>query len=101
MFGANLASRTVAATTTLLPTVLAGRRLTSNDRTGTARPAPLLFVSSGQINCLIPAGLNFGARIIRVEGPRLLKGRGEVVAQVKYRDIYFVYSLNPVSINIQ
>jgi len=49
LFGSNLASTTVSASTLPLPTVLAGTQVTLN---GAA--VPLFFVSSGQINFQVP-----------------------------------------------
>ena len=43
-----------------LPTVLAGIRVAVTDSRGSQRPAPLLFVSPGQINYQIPPGTSLG-----------------------------------------
>ena len=53
-FGSNLATSTVSATTTPLPTTLGGVTVTITDRNNVARSAPLFFVSAGQINLQIP-----------------------------------------------
>ena len=57
LFGNTLAIRTEVAATNPLPTNLAGTTVRVRDSFGTELPAPLFFVSAGQINCLIPAGL--------------------------------------------
>lgn len=56
IFGTNLASQTVSATSLPLPTALAGTSVTL-----AGQPLPLFFVSSGQINAQIPFGLPNGS----------------------------------------
>jgi uncharacterized protein (TIGR03437 family) len=67
VFGLNLATGTLAATATPLPTTLLGAKVTVTDRNGTARLAPLFFVSPGQINYLVPTGTVAGNATIKVE----------------------------------
>jgi|GEM_PF-1966369 len=55
-FGSGLATATQSATTLPLPTSLAGTRVLVKDSVGVERLAPLFFVSSLQVNYLIPAG---------------------------------------------
>ncbi len=64
-FGANLATATVVATTTL-PTTLGGSTLRVRDSAGAERLAPLFFVSAGQINFLVPTGTALGTATITV-----------------------------------
>ncbi len=59
-FGANLATGSQAATSTPLPTTLAGATLRLTDSVGAARLAPLFFAAPGQINYLIPAETALG-----------------------------------------
>ncbi len=66
IFGSNLATNTLAAGATPLPTTLANRRVTISDGTGVERPTPLLYVSPTQINCIIPTGLTSGWQIVRL-----------------------------------
>lgn len=56
LFGQRLATASAAATTTPLPTALAGTTVRVKDSAGVERLAPLFFVSAGQINYLIPQG---------------------------------------------
>ncbi|MDP2998554.1 MAG: hypothetical protein Q8N47_13790 [Bryobacterales bacterium] len=70
IFGANLAAATVEAQTIPLPTSLGGVKVTSN-----GKPAPLYFVSSGQINAqlpwdILPPGTSSGvaAIVVSVDG---------------------------------
>ncbi len=49
VYGQNLSSQTVSAASLPLPTVLGGLTITIN-----GRPAPLLFVSPGQVNLQVP-----------------------------------------------
>ncbi len=65
-FGVNLATQTVAATSTPLPTTLAGTTLRVRDSAGVERPAPLFFVSPGQINYQVPAGTALGVATLTV-----------------------------------
>lgn len=67
VFGLNLATGTLAATATPLPTTLLNAKVTVTDRNGTARLAPLFFVSPGQINYLVPTGTVAGNATIKVE----------------------------------
>lgn len=65
-FGQNLATANASATTTPLPTSLAGSSVRVRDSVGTERLAPLFFVSAGQINFLVPAGTASGTATITV-----------------------------------
>ncbi len=53
-FGSGLATATQGATSTPLPTSLAGTQVAVKDSAGTERPAPLFYVSPTQINYEIP-----------------------------------------------
>jgi uncharacterized protein (TIGR03437 family) len=59
-FGEGLAPRTQAASGLPLPTELAGTQVRLRDSQGVERLAPLFFVSPGQINLQIPAGMATG-----------------------------------------
>lgn len=65
-FGQNLATANASATTTPLPTTLAGSTVKVRDSIGTERLAPLFFVSAGQVNFLVPSGTALGTAIITV-----------------------------------
>ena len=56
MYGPNPASSTAPALGVLLPTTLGGVTLMVQDSTGTQRLAPLIWVSSTQINFVVPDG---------------------------------------------
>jgi uncharacterized protein (TIGR03437 family) len=60
VFGTNLATATQEAPSTPLPLVLAGTVVRVRDSFDVERPAPLFFVSPGQINCQIPPGTAAG-----------------------------------------
>jgi uncharacterized protein (TIGR03437 family) len=66
LFGSNLATSTVSASTTTLPTELGGVQVVVLDANGTRRNAPLFFVSPTQINFQIPAGTSAGTAVIYV-----------------------------------
>ena len=63
-FGSNLATATLVATVTPLPTSLAGTTVKVRDSFGTERLASLFFVSPTQVNYQIPAGTTNGAASI-------------------------------------
>ncbi len=60
LFGQNLATGTVAATVTPLPTTLGGVTVAVTDSANVTRNAPLFFVSAGQINFQVPVGTAAG-----------------------------------------
>src|SRR5262245_26711138 len=66
LFGAGLASGSQAATSLPLPTVLANVSVNFKDASGTEQLAPLFFVSSSQINYLVPARTASGAALVTV-----------------------------------
>lgn len=65
-FGQNLTTQTVVATSLPLPSALGGVSVRVTDSTGTARLAPLFFVSPGQINYEIPKDTAQGVAFIEV-----------------------------------
>jgi uncharacterized protein (TIGR03437 family) len=67
VFGANLASATVAASMLPLPTVLANTRVRILDRTGVERLGGLFFVSPFQINFVVPPDTAPGYAIVNVD----------------------------------
>jgi uncharacterized protein (TIGR03437 family) len=64
-FGPNLASVTEVASTTPLPTTIAGASIIVQDSAGIERFAPLFFVSPNQINYQIPPGASPGPALIK------------------------------------
>jgi uncharacterized protein (TIGR03437 family) len=65
-YGVNLATGTALATTSPLPTELAGTRVEVTDSQGVTRNAALFYVSPGQINYLIPEQTALGLAQVRV-----------------------------------
>jgi len=65
-FGERLATATALAETTPLPAELAGTTVRVTDAAGVERVAPLIFVSPGQVNFLLPAGTGAGIATITV-----------------------------------
>lgn len=65
-FGINLATQTQAATSSPLPTDLAGTKVMVKDGAGIERLAPLFFVSPTQINYQMPANTTNGLAAITV-----------------------------------
>jgi uncharacterized protein (TIGR03437 family) len=68
VFGANLASTTGQAAAQPLPVSLGGVSITVQDSAGTSAAAPLLYVSPGQINFLMPKGLATGVATFTITG---------------------------------
>ena len=66
VFGQNLATATVAAITTPLPTSLGGTSVRLRDSSGQEKLAPLFFVSPGQINFQIAPGLLTGTVLANI-----------------------------------
>ncbi len=66
LFGADLATGVAIGQTVPLPTTLLGTTVTVRDSAGTNRPAPLFFVSPGQINFQVPQGTVQGQATIIV-----------------------------------
>jgi uncharacterized protein (TIGR03437 family) len=82
-FGQGLSTGTQVASTLPLPTSLLGTSVSVRDSLGVSRSAPLLFVSPGQINHLIPAGTASGTATITVQSGSGQTSTGSVqVAQV-------------------
>ena len=81
-FGQYLAVGTQAASTVPLPTTLLGTRLKVVDSAGAERFAPLFFVSSNQINYLMPAGVAPGPVAVTVTSGagHAASGSAQVVA---------------------
>ncbi len=68
LYGSNLATATGSATSASLPQTLDGATVTVTDSAGTARPAPLFYVSPTQINFEIPSGTALGQASISIAG---------------------------------
>lgn len=66
LFGSGLASSTVSASTSTLPTTLGGVQVQVKDAAGTTRNAPLFYVSPAQISFQLPAGTSVGSAAITV-----------------------------------
>jgi uncharacterized protein (TIGR03437 family) len=75
-FGVNLSPVTSAATTTPLPTTLAGVSVKLTDSAGVTQNVPLFFVSPMQINYLIPANVAQGMAQLEV-----IQANGQVAAR--------------------
>ncbi|NOT64283.1 MAG: hypothetical protein HOP19_29045, partial [Acidobacteria bacterium] len=72
IFGVNMATSVAVSRTVPLPTELAGTTVTLTDSANKQFAVPLFFVSAGQINCLIPAGVAAGATTFTIRN-----GNGE------------------------
>ena len=75
-FGKDLAAATQTANGAPLPTALGGVSVSVTDSAGTDRPAPLFFVSAGQINFEVPAGTVAGQAMVRVLQQNQVVARG-------------------------
>lgn len=79
-YGSELAGSTQSAESLPLPTTLAGASVIIRDNAGIESFAPLFFVSSGQINLLIPENVATGPATIQVLSPsgRLSTGSANI-----------------------
>ena len=77
-FGTDLASRPEGASTSPLPTVLAGTQVRVRDGTGIERLAPLFAVSSGQVNYLLPEETARGAAAVTIMRDGRAVGSGAI-----------------------
>jgi uncharacterized protein (TIGR03437 family) len=68
LYGANLAPGVAQASAQPLPLALGGVTLSVTDAAGVGRAAPLLYVSPGQINFLVPDGTAPGLATLAVAG---------------------------------
>ena len=79
LFGQNLATSTVSATTTPLPTTLGGVTVSITDNANVTRNAPLFFVSAGQINFQVPVGTASGRARVAVQRQGSATVNGELL----------------------
>ncbi len=77
LFGSGLAAATQAASAPL-PVSLGGTSVTVRDSANNEKLAPLFFVSDGQINFLMPAGLANGEATVIATNPEGRVARGTV-----------------------
>jgi uncharacterized protein (TIGR03437 family) len=77
-FGTGLATGTQAATTTPLPTTLAGTTVKVRDSAGVERQASLFYVSPTQVNYQIPAGTANGTAIVTMTSGTTIVATGTV-----------------------
>jgi uncharacterized protein (TIGR03437 family) len=79
-FGANLAS--ASAGTVSLPPVLDGSSVSIQDSTGVVGDAPLLYISSQQVNFLVPSGTSTGTANVTVWNGAVPQSGRELIATV-------------------
>ncbi len=77
-FGANLATRVEVATSTPLPTSLAGTTVRVRDSQGAERFAQLFFVAPTQVNFLVPADTATGNATVTITTSEGLVSTGQV-----------------------
>jgi uncharacterized protein (TIGR03437 family) len=81
LFGTGMASSTVSASTTPLPTTLGGVQVQIADSARVTRNAPLFYVSPTQINFQNPSGASTGAATITVLVNGSTVGQGTTVVE--------------------
>jgi uncharacterized protein (TIGR03437 family) len=77
-FGSGLSSVTAPVTALPLPTSLGGVSVIVKDSAGSEQAAPLLFVSPGQINYIVPSGAAPGAATVTVTNQGAAAAAGAV-----------------------
>ncbi|MGH9839406.1 MAG: S8 family serine peptidase [Blastocatellia bacterium] len=87
-FGAGLAASTQAATSSPLPTSLAGARIFVRDSAEIERQAPLFFVAPGQINYQIPKGTTAGPATVTVARDDQAVATGTVQIAMAYPGLF-------------
>jgi uncharacterized protein (TIGR03437 family) len=75
-FGAGLAVAAESARNLPLPVELAGTSLSITDSLGVTRPAPIFYVSPGQVNFQVPAGTASGPAQVLVSRTDTVTSRG-------------------------
>ncbi|MEP7340050.1 MAG: matrixin family metalloprotease [Acidobacteriota bacterium] len=81
VFGQNLVTTTVIATTTPLPISLGGATVRLRDSSGQEKFAPLFFVSPGQINFQITPGLLAGTVLVNIGNSDGLVSTGSMLVE--------------------
>lgn len=81
LFGTAMASSTVSASTSPLPTTLGGVQVQIRDSAGVTRTAPLFYVSPAQISFQNPSGISAGAATITVLLNGNSVGQGTMVVE--------------------
>jgi uncharacterized protein (TIGR03437 family) len=76
VFGTNLAPQTDVASALPFPQSLDGVSIAIGDSAGKTTPAQIWFISSGQINFLVPDGIAPGAAVVTVTSGGKVAGRG-------------------------
>jgi uncharacterized protein (TIGR03437 family) len=77
-FGSNLAPVTLAANMLPLPDSLGGVTVTIKDVLGVERRTPLFFVSPGQVNYLLPAGIATGEATVTTQQSGIVVAAGSL-----------------------
>ncbi|MFB3776659.1 MAG: CotH kinase family protein [Bryobacteraceae bacterium] len=78
-FGQDLAPGTALADAVPLPTKLADTTVEVTDSAGVTLPAPLFFVSPGQVNFQIPAGSAAGRARVSIRGQGAMGASGDIL----------------------
>jgi uncharacterized protein (TIGR03437 family) len=65
-FGKHLALSTASGTPPSLPTTLAGASVSVQDQTGTVSQAEIYYASPGQVNFVLPSGIESGNAIVTI-----------------------------------
>jgi uncharacterized protein (TIGR03437 family) len=87
-FGTNLATSTaIAPEGQPFPPILGGTSVSVQDASGTTRPADLLYVSSAQVNFVVPAGTTSGTATVTIGTQRASSSSQALSAQVQIAPI--------------
>ena len=93
-YGADLAQGTPGSTSLPLPTSFGGTTLTIVDAAGQSTPAPLLYVSAGQVNFYVPPGVATGTAQVTVVSGDGTQSAGSVQVATVAPGIFALNSAN-------
>lgn len=87
-FGTGLATGQASASSSTYPTALGGTSITLVDSSNTSFPVPLVFVSPGQVNYMVPSGVKAGPASLTITSGNGTVNQGIVLVAAAAPGIY-------------